>query len=100
MFDGGISEKELRRLTKQFGALHSVLRLRILTALAECESNVRDLEARLRVSQPLLSWHLTQLRQAGFVTAEREGREVHYRLDPDAFRELAGNIERLFGISS
>lgn len=100
MFDGSKSEKELRRLAKQFGALHSVLRLRILTILAERDSNVRDLEVTLRVSQPLLSWHLTQLRQAGFVTAERVGREVHYRLNPDAFRGLVGNIETLLGISS
>ncbi|HQE91611.1 MAG TPA: metalloregulator ArsR/SmtB family transcription factor [Anaerolineae bacterium] len=94
-----MSEKELRRLTKSFGALHSVLRLRILAALAAGESNVRDLETTLRVSQPLLSWHLTQLRQTGFVVAERVGREVHYRLNPEAFRELADNIEILVGIS-
>ncbi len=99
MFDNGLSEKELRRITKQFGALHSVLRLRILAALTAGESNVRDLELKLRVSQPLLSWHLTQLRQAGFVTAERAGREVHYRLNLDAFRGLVSNLEITLGIS-
>lgn len=96
--DSTISEKELRRLTKGFQALHSVLRLRILAALAECESNVRDLESVLRVSQPLLSWHLTQLRQAGFVTAERVGREVRYRLQPAAFQELVRTMEALLEI--
>ncbi|MEJ5312291.1 MAG: metalloregulator ArsR/SmtB family transcription factor [Anaerolineae bacterium] len=99
MSDNWMSDKELRRLTRGFQALHSVLRLRILAALAERESNVRDLEEVLRVSQPLLSWHLTQLRQAGFVTAERVGREVRYRLRPAAFRELVGTIEALLGIS-
>ena len=99
MIDGGMSDKELRRLTKGFQALHSVLRLRILAALAERESNVRDLEGVLRVSQPLLSWHLTQLRQAGFVTAERVGREVRYRFEPAAFQELVRAMEVLFGIS-
>jgi DNA-binding transcriptional ArsR family regulator len=99
MLDRGMSEKELRRLTKGFGALHSVLRLHILAALAAGESNVRDLEIELRVSQPLLSWHLTQLRQIGFVVAARVGREVHYRLDPDTFRELVSSIETLLGIS-
>ena len=99
MSDNWMSDKELRRLTKGFQALHSVLRLRILAALAERESNVRDLEDVLRVSQPLISWHLTQLRQAGFVTAERVGREVRYRLQPAAFQELVGTIEALLGIS-
>jgi DNA-binding transcriptional ArsR family regulator len=79
MSENVMSDKELRHLTKGFQALHSVLRLRILAALAESASNVRDLEGVLRVSQPLLSWHLTQLRQAGFVTAERAGREVRYQ---------------------
>lgn len=99
MSDSWMSDRELRRLTRGFQALHSVLRLRILAALAERESNVRDLEEVLRVSQPLLSWHLTQLRQAGFVTAERVGREVRYRLQPAAFQELVGTIEALLGLS-
>jgi DNA-binding transcriptional ArsR family regulator len=99
MVDSGMSEKELRRLTRGFQAFHSVLRLRILAALAEGESNVRDLEGVLRVSQPLLSWHLTQLRQAGFVTAERVGREVRYKFQPAAFQELVRTMEALLGIS-
>ncbi|HQK12647.1 MAG TPA: metalloregulator ArsR/SmtB family transcription factor [Anaerolineae bacterium] len=99
MADNSMSDRELRRLTRGFGALHSVLRLRILSALAQNESNVRDLEAKLRVSQPLLSWHLTQLRQAGFVSAERVGREVRYRLQPTALRDLVGQIENVLGFS-
>lgn len=99
MVNSDKSEKELRRLTKGFQALHSVLRLRILAALSEGESNVRDLESVLRVSQPLLSWHLTQLRQAGFVTAERMGREVRYQFQPAAFQELTRSMEALLGLS-
>ena len=99
MENKGVPEKEIRRLARGFKALHSVLRLRILAALSDGESNVRDLESQLRVSQPLISWHLTQLRQAGFVKAERVGREVHYRLNPPTFQELVGNIETLLGFS-
>ena len=99
MIDNNTPDKELRPVTKKFQALHSILRLRILGALAERESNVRDLEGVLRVSQPLLSWHLTQLRQVGFVTAERVGREVRYRFQPAAFQELVRTMETLLGIS-
>lgn len=94
-----MSDKELRHLTKGFQALHSVLRLRILAALATRESNVKDLAGVLRVSQPLLSWHLTQLRQVGFVTAERVGREVRYRFQAAALQELLCALEALLGIS-
>jgi DNA-binding transcriptional ArsR family regulator len=99
MIDNTMSDKELRHLTKGFQVLHSVLRLRILAALAVRESNVKDLEGVLRVSQPLLSWHLTQLRQAGFVTAERVGREVRYRFQPAALQESVRTLEALLGIS-
>ncbi len=88
---------EVRPLAKSLRALQSVLRLRILSRLAEGENNVKSLAMELRVSQPLISWHLTQLRQAGYVYAERVGREAHYFLQPDAFRELRQQLEALLG---
>jgi DNA-binding transcriptional ArsR family regulator len=94
-----LSEKELRRLAKGFQALRSVLRLRILAALAEGETNVRDLERDLRVSQPLISWHLTQLRQAGFVRVKRAGREMRYSIESSAFREVVDNIQQLLKLA-
>lgn len=90
---------EIRRLSKRFQALRSVVRLRILAALSKGESNVRDLETELRISQPLLSWHLTQLRQAGFVAAERSGREVRYRLVHSAFTKLVNDMDLLLNLS-
>ena len=96
---GTITEGEIRRLARGFQALRSILRIRILAALAEGQSNVKDLEAKLRVSQPLLSWHLNQLRQAGFVNAERMGREVLYCLHPNAFQDMVGDLEHVLGFS-
>jgi len=91
---------ELRLLSRGFHVLRSVLRLRILAVLSKGESNVRDLETELRVSQPLLSWHLTQLRQAGFVEAERVGREVRYRIVRTAFQELVDGMEKVLDLGS
>jgi DNA-binding transcriptional ArsR family regulator len=93
------AEAEIRHLSKGFHALRSVLRLRILAALSKGESNVRALESELRISQPLLSWHLTQLRQAGFVEAERAGREVRYRIVPSSIRELVDGMVTLLGLT-
>ena len=94
-----LPEIELRRLSKGFQALRSVVRLRILAALSKGESNVRALESELRISQPLLSWHLTQLRQAGFVEADRIGREARYRIVHSSFRELFDGMEALLDTS-
>lgn len=90
----------LRSLATELRALASVLRLKILAALAEGERNVTDLSQQLRVSQPLLSWHLNELRLAGFVEAERAGREVRYRLNPALFRQLTQDLETLLGLSA
>ena len=48
------------------------------------------------VSQPTVSHHLKVLRDAGWVTGERRGTWVYYRLRPEAvarFRQLALDVE-------
>jgi len=59
-------------------------RLEILHALAHGPIEVGRLAQRIGASQPNVSQHLAVLRTAGLVDAERDGREVRYRLaDPD-----------------
>lgn len=60
--------------------LASPRRLEILHALAEGPREVSRLAATIRASQPNVSQHLAVLRAAGLVEAERDGREVRYRL--------------------
>ncbi len=75
-------------------------RLEILHALAERPCEVTRLASALGVSQPNVSQHLAVLRTAGLVDAERDGREVRYRLaDPDvmvACGVMRGVLERRF----
>ena len=64
--------------------LSSPKRLEILHLLAEGPREVGRLAAELGVSQPNVSQHLAVMRSVGLVEAERDGREVRYRLtDPD-----------------
>ena len=73
---------ELQELTRYFYALKEVLRLQILCALAETpELTVSQMAKQLRISQPLVSWHLRRLRQANIVKVRRDGRESFYTLD-------------------
>lgn len=59
-------------------------RIEIVHRLAEGPCEVGRLAAALGISQPNVSQHLAVLRTAGLVDAERDGREVRYRLsDPD-----------------
>jgi len=64
--------------------LASPRRIEILHALARGPIEVGHLAEAIGASQPNVSQHLSVLRAAGIVEAERDGREVRYRLaDPD-----------------
>jgi ArsR family transcriptional regulator len=73
-------------------------RLEILHALAHGPLEVTRLADLIGASQPNVSQHLGVLRAAGIVDAERDGREVRYRLsDPDvmvACGVMRGVLER------
>ena len=67
--------------------LASPRRLEILHRLSAGPVDVGRLATDIGASQPNVSQHLSVLRSAGLVEAERDGREVHYRLtDPDVIR--------------
>ena len=64
--------------------LANARRLEILHRLAEGPCEVGRLAGELGLSQPNASQHLSVLRSSGLVDADRDGREVRYRLaDPD-----------------
>ena len=72
----------------RFAALGEEKRLGILTSLSGGERCACDLTGCCDDRQPLLSFHLRRLREAGLVKAEREGRWMHYSLERDVLRGL------------
>jgi ArsR family transcriptional regulator, arsenate/arsenite/antimonite-responsive transcriptional repressor len=62
-----------------FKTLADPTRLRLLNLLADGETCVCELTNTLRVVQPKVSRHLAQLKRAGLVEAQREGKWMHYR---------------------
>jgi len=93
--------KELREVAWYFHALKDVLRLRILITLAEHgEMTVTALAQTLRISQPLVSFHLNPLRVLGLVQVRRVGREVYCSVNlseiqrrQDEFMQLLAGAE-------
>ena len=84
-----LTEASARDLRTYYRALGDDTRLRVLQLLAtEGEHTVSALAARLRLSQPLLSWHLRRLRRAGVVRTVRAGREVRCTFDRERFAQL------------
>jgi ArsR family transcriptional regulator len=79
-----------------FQAAADPTRLAILRQLSDSEEVCAcDFTACCDVSQPTVSHHLKVLRDAGWISGERRGTWIYYRLLPEAvarFRQLADAI--------
>jgi ArsR family transcriptional regulator, lead/cadmium/zinc/bismuth-responsive transcriptional repressor len=72
-----------------FGLFSDRTRLRILYHLSRCdEMHVGGLCELLGQCQPAVSHHLSRLREAGVITARREGKLRFYRLLPKRYRAV------------
>lgn len=71
--------------------LADVTRLRVVRLLMDRPRRVGELNKKLRVEQSLLSHHLRVMRDAGLVTAERDGKAVLYRLSIQLEAQRLGN---------
>jgi DNA-binding transcriptional ArsR family regulator len=86
----GLDESLVQRLIRSFRALCDTNRLNLLTRLACCPStlNVRSMAGCCPLDQSVVSRHLAAMREAGIVTAERKGKEVHYAVNASGFADL------------
>ena len=85
-------------LAHTFYALKDVVRLEMLSVLAQRECTVNELAETLQKSQPLMSWHLRRLKAAGIVKIRRSGREVYCSLDHDVIRQHQETFQELIGL--
>jgi DNA-binding transcriptional ArsR family regulator len=68
------------KISKILGLIGQPARIQILMVIGAAEACVCHLEAALGLRQASISQHLMALRKAGLVTAQREGRNIFYRL--------------------
>lgn len=90
---------QIEGVCRKLRVLSVETRLRILSLLAKRNLCVGALSCQLGVTQGAASQHLKILRDAGLVTAERNGYYVHYRVDRQVLvlwqHEIDGMLERL-----
>src|SRR5436190_18131912 len=82
-------------LADHFHALSDQTRVSILELLQGGEHCVCELTEALELTQPLLSFHLKVLKEAGFVRDWREGRWAYYALDPDSLVRMGAFLRGL-----
>jgi ArsR family transcriptional regulator, arsenate/arsenite/antimonite-responsive transcriptional repressor len=89
-----LSDPEAGELEALFGALADKNRVRIVSMLLNAGEAccVCDLEPRLGISQPTVSYHLKRLTEVGLLEREKRGTFAYYRLAPEAL----GRVRALF----
>ncbi len=85
----------LKELREYYLALSDATRLRILELLARRELTVTEIARGLRMSQPLVSWHLRRLVRTGLIKMEREGREVRCSINRARMHEYEREFDSL-----
>lgn len=73
-------------------AMADKTRQHILSILQVGEMNESDIVARLELTQPTISHHLSLLRCANLVLVRREGKYVFYRANPVCVAECCQEI--------
>lgn len=72
-------DEDFINISELFRMLGDPTRLKLFWLLCYRGQNVTDLSSILGISSPGVSHHLKQLKEAGFITSERRGKEVYYR---------------------
>ncbi len=88
MADATGSDAVFETVSELFALLSTPVRLRIISALCQCEKNVSQLLAEIDTTQPNMSQHLSTLYRAGILGRRREGTQIYYRLESERVATL------------
>jgi ArsR family transcriptional regulator len=89
------TQSRTERSIELFHALSDETRLEVIELLKKGERCVCELTDTLDAAQSRLSFHLRVLKDAGIVRDRKDGRWVHYELDPDAFEEMEALVSAM-----
>ena len=70
-----------------YKAISDPIRREILDLLKEKEMTVNEIVNKFNISQPSISNHLTILKNAGLIRAEKSGKYVYYSLNTTVLTE-------------
>ncbi len=78
-----LDEHVAAHVAELFRAFSDTSRVRILSALSNCEMNISALAKAVGISESAVSHHMRGLRQMQLVRSRRDGKEVFYRIDDE-----------------
>lgn len=92
-----IAGEDVDVLARRFKAMGHPTRLAILAMIRDAEDSLCacEIEASFELSQPTISHHLRQLKDAGLIHAVRRGTWMHFHLAPEGVEALERFVGRL-----
>lgn len=91
-----INYLEVKKAAVILRAINHKLRQSIIKLLEEkSDMTVTEIYVKLRVEQSVASQHLAILRRAEFVKTTRDGKNIHYSLNPKRLEEVNYFIKEL-----
>ena len=93
---GPMSDDDALRVALRLKALADPARVKIMSLLFSSsagEENTGELAAVLGLTEPTVSHHLSQLRNAGLVESDRRGMNVYHRPHRDAMAALCAVLD-------
>jgi DNA-binding transcriptional ArsR family regulator len=87
-------------LAETFRLMGQPVRIQILLTIAREEACVCHIEAALGIRQAVISQHLMVLREAGLVTANRDGRNIFYSLARPGLYEAIYQVAVVAGVAA
>jgi ArsR family transcriptional regulator len=86
------------QLTRSMQALADPTRRAILAMLQAGDLTAGEIAARFQISGPSISHHLSVLKNAELVLAQRSGQNIIYRLNATVMQELLQQLMGLFRV--
>lgn len=87
-----MSEQEMS--VKLFKALGHPIRYKIVKFLYNGPKCVCNLNEHIEFSQANLSQHLKILKEAGILSSEKVGMNIHYRISSEEIKNIIDNVEK------
>lgn len=91
-----VKSSRLRKLAADLRIIADETRLRILDFLANGEQCVCDITEALGLSQPLASYHLAVLREAGLMHVRRDARWIYYSINSARLQDIISSCQKVF----
>ncbi len=87
-------QNEIATLLKALAHPARIAIIEYLLSVDACICN--DIVAEINLAQPTVSQHLKELKNAGIIQGEVEGKSICYCINPESFKKMEKFIDQIF----